>query len=70
MQDAKRFRAQAELCLQIARLMTDSTAAADLRAKAAEHSACAIALENQSDENREEVADFEVFFTYAPRREK
>ena len=48
MQDAKRFRAQAELCLQIARLMSDSTAAADLRAKAGEHFARAIELENQS----------------------
>jgi hypothetical protein len=42
MQDAKRFRAQAELCLQIARLMTDSSTAADPRTKTTALSARAI----------------------------
>jgi hypothetical protein len=45
MQDAQRFRAQAELCLRIARLMTDRTAADQLNAKAADYLAQAVELE-------------------------
>jgi hypothetical protein len=43
--DAQRFRAQAELCLQIARLMTDRTAANQLHSKAADYLAQAVELE-------------------------
>jgi hypothetical protein len=42
MQDAQRFRAQAELCLRLARSMTDRAAADQLRAKAADYLARAV----------------------------
>jgi hypothetical protein len=48
MQDASSCRARAELCKQIARLLSDPEAAADLRAEAAEHLARAFKLETQS----------------------
>jgi hypothetical protein len=43
--DAQRFRAQAELCLRIARLMKDRAAADQLNAKAADYLARAVELE-------------------------
>jgi hypothetical protein len=43
--DAQRFRAQAELCLRIARLMKDRAAADQLNAKAADYLAQAVELE-------------------------
>jgi hypothetical protein len=43
--DAQRLRSQAELCLQIARLMTDRTAANQLHTKAADYLAQAVELE-------------------------
>jgi hypothetical protein len=43
--DAQRFRAQAELCLRIARLMSDPAAADQLRARAADYLAQAVELE-------------------------
>ena len=45
MSDAQRLRAQAELCLRIARLMTDRAAADQLNAKAADYLTQAIELE-------------------------
>jgi hypothetical protein len=42
---AQRFRAQAELCLRIARLMKDRAAADQLNAKAADYLAQAVELE-------------------------
>ena len=45
MNDAQRFHAQAELCLRIARLMTDRAAADQLNAKAADYLAQAVELE-------------------------
>ena len=45
MNDAQRFRAQAELCLRIARLMKDRAAADQLNAKAADYLAQAVELE-------------------------
>jgi len=39
MRDAKYLRAQAELCLRIARQMSDETTADNLRAEAARHHA-------------------------------
>ena len=45
MNDAQRFRAQAELCLRIARSMKDRTAADRLNAKAADYLAQAVELE-------------------------
>jgi hypothetical protein len=50
MQDAKRFRAQAERCLQMARLMSDPTLAARFNAEAADHLARAMALEAEVDQ--------------------
>lgn len=49
MRDAKYFRARAEQCLNIARLMTDRTAADRLRVEAAENIGRAVALEARSD---------------------
>jgi hypothetical protein len=43
--DAQRFRARAELCLQIARLMKDRGAADQLNAKAADYLSQAVELE-------------------------
>jgi hypothetical protein len=43
--DAQRFRAQAELCLRIARLMKDRAAADQLNGKAADYLAQAVELE-------------------------
>jgi hypothetical protein len=43
--DARRFRAQAELCLRIARLMRDRAAADQLNGKAADYLAQAVELE-------------------------
>jgi hypothetical protein len=43
--DAQRLRSQAELCLQIARLMTDRSAANQLHTKAADYLAQAVELE-------------------------
>ncbi len=45
MRDAKYLRAQAALCLQIARQLSDRKAAENLRAEAAQYSAEAEALE-------------------------
>ena len=49
MRDAERCRAQAELCLQIAGLLSDPEAAADLRTRAAEYLAYAAELEMQTN---------------------
>jgi hypothetical protein len=49
MRDAKYFRARAEQCLNIARLMSDRTAADHLRFEAAENIGRAVALEARSD---------------------
>jgi hypothetical protein len=46
--DAQRLRSQAELCLQIARLMTDRSAANQLHTKAADYLAQAVELEINS----------------------
>jgi hypothetical protein len=43
--DAQRLRSQAELCLKIARLMTDRTAANQLHTKAADYLTQAVELE-------------------------
>jgi hypothetical protein len=48
MEDAKRLRAQAERCLQIARLLSDRAAAAELHINAAKYLARAIELEGPS----------------------
>jgi hypothetical protein len=48
MQGARYFRAQAELCLDIARQMSDGTVAEGLRDKAAQHFARAVESEAQS----------------------
>jgi hypothetical protein len=48
MRDAERCRAQAELCLEIAGLLSDPEAAADLRTRAAEYLTCAVELETRS----------------------
>jgi hypothetical protein len=49
MRDAEHCRIQAELCLQIAGLLSDPEAAADLRTQAAGYYlACAAELETQS----------------------
>ena len=48
MQGARYFRAQAELCLDIARQMSDGTVAEGLRDKAAQHFARALESEAQS----------------------
>jgi hypothetical protein len=48
MQEAKRCRAQAELCLQIARLMSDPDAADQLHMKAAYYMAQVVELERES----------------------
>jgi hypothetical protein len=45
MRDAQHLRAQAELCLKIARQMSDPRAAEDLQAEAAHHCAEADAIE-------------------------
>ena len=45
MNDAQRFRARAELCLRIARLMRDRAAADQLNGKAADYLAQAVELE-------------------------
>jgi hypothetical protein len=45
MNDAHRFRSQAELCLRIAQLMSDPAAADQLRSKAADYLARAVELE-------------------------
>jgi len=47
-QDAKYFRAQAELCLEIARQMSDGALAERLRDNAAQHFARAVESEAQS----------------------
>ena len=47
MRDAHHCRAQAELCLQIAGLLSDQEAAADLRTRAAEYLTHAVELEAQ-----------------------
>lgn len=48
MNDAQRFRAQAELCLRLAGLMKDRTAADQLNAKAADYLDQAVELETHS----------------------
>jgi len=45
MQDAKRLRVGAELCLQIAELMSDGEVVTQLRTKAADHLVRAVELE-------------------------
>jgi hypothetical protein len=45
MQDAKRLRVRAEMCLQIAELMSDGQVVAELRTKAADHLVRAVELE-------------------------
>ena len=45
MRDARYLRAQAELCLKIARQMSDKTTAGNLRAEAARHHAEADEIE-------------------------
>jgi hypothetical protein len=49
MRDAELCRTQAELCLEIAGLLSDPEAAADLRTRAAEYLACAVEFETQSN---------------------
>ena len=49
MQDAKRLRVRAELCLQIAELMSDGEVVAQLRTKAADHLVRAVELEHESE---------------------
>ena len=49
MRDAELCRTQAELCLEIAGLLSDPEAAADLRTRAAEYLAYAVELETQSN---------------------
>jgi len=49
MRDAELCRTQAELCLEIAGLLSDPEAAAELRTRAAEYLACAVELEAQSN---------------------
>ena len=46
MRDARYLRAQAELCLRIARQMSDETTADNLRAEAARHHAEATEIES------------------------
>jgi hypothetical protein len=46
MRDARYLRAQAELCLKIARQMSDETTADNLRAEAARHHAEATEIES------------------------
>jgi hypothetical protein len=48
MQDARYFRAQAELCLDIARQMSVGTLAVSLRDRAAQHFARAVDLESRT----------------------
>jgi hypothetical protein len=48
MKDANYFRARAELCLNVARLLSDRNAAERLRVEAAENVAHAVALEARS----------------------
>ena len=48
MKDANYFRARAELCLNVARLLSDRNAAERLRVEAAENVARAVALEARS----------------------
>jgi hypothetical protein len=48
MRDARYLRAQAELCLQIARQMSDRKAAEQLRADAARYHAEAAAIEGEA----------------------
>ena len=48
MQDARYFRDQAALCLEIARQMSDGKTADRLRTEAADHFALATSLENQT----------------------
>ena len=48
MNDAQRFRARAQLCLQIARLMKDRAAADQLNAKAADYLSQAVELETNT----------------------
>jgi hypothetical protein len=48
MRDAEHCRTQAELCLQIAELLSDPEAATDLRTRAADYLACAVELEAHS----------------------
>ena len=48
MKDASYFRARAELCLNVARLLSDRNAAERLRIEAAENVARAVALEARS----------------------
>jgi hypothetical protein len=49
MRDARYWRAQAQLCLDIARQMSDSRTADDLRATAADFFARATEFESQTD---------------------
>jgi hypothetical protein len=55
MQDARRLRAQAEQCLQIAHLISDGAAVAELHANAADHLAHARDIERQSETARKIV---------------
>jgi hypothetical protein len=49
MRDARYLRAQAELCLEMAWLISDRTACENLRAEAARYRAEAAAIERQDD---------------------
>jgi hypothetical protein len=51
METAHFLRARAQLCLQMARLMSDSENAANLRADAARYLARALVLERDPDRN-------------------
>jgi hypothetical protein len=57
MQDATYYRARADLCLEIAELMSDSTAADALRVEAVQNRACAVAFEHQTGVRRGGTAD-------------
>jgi hypothetical protein len=52
MQDAKRFRAQAERCLHLARLISDPAVAARLHTDAADYLARAVELEGEQNHVR------------------
>jgi hypothetical protein len=55
MPNARYFRDQASLCLEIARLMTDAQAAQNCRARASDHFAKAIELERTEPHGSEPV---------------
>jgi hypothetical protein len=57
MQDAKRLRARAELCLKIAQQMSDCIAATEMHARAADYLARAVEMEHQSSDPKGRLND-------------